>query len=73
MGMSEWKKVVAISMLTGKPKGKRLLETCSRRWEGNIRIYHKVIGISTRTLVDSAQDRYYWRALVITALNLRVP
>ena len=30
------------------------------------------IGINARNLVDSAQDRNYWRALVNVALNLRV-
>ena len=32
----------------------------------------KEIGINTRYLVDSAQDRDYWRALVNAALNLRI-
>ena len=32
----------------------------------------KEIGINTRNLVDSAEDRDYWRALVNAALNLRV-
>ena len=31
------------------------------------------IGINAGIWVDSAQDRNYWRALVNTALNLRVP
>ena len=33
----------------------------------------KEIGINTRNWVDSVQDGDYWRALVNTALNLRVP
>jgi hypothetical protein len=41
-----------------------------RRWEDNIKIDLKEIGINTRNLVDSSQDRDYWRALVNAALNL---
>ena len=33
----------------------------------------KEICISTRNWVDAAQDREYWRTLVNSALNLRVP
>ena len=36
-------------------------------------MYLKEIGINTKNLVDSAQDRDYWRALVNAALNPRVP
>ena len=31
------------------------------------------IGINAGKLVDSAQDRDYWKALINAALNLRVP
>ena len=33
----------------------------------------KEIGINTRNWDNSAQDRDYWRALVIPPLNLRIP
>ena len=57
-------------ILTGKPTGKRPLGR--RRWENNIRMNLKEIGINTRNWVDSAQDRDYWSDLVNAALNLRV-
>ena len=60
-------------MLTDKPKGKRPLGRPRRRWEDTIRMDLEVIGINVGNWVDSAQDRDYWRALVNTALNLRVP
>ena len=43
------------------------------RWEDNIRMDPEEIGINAGNLVEMAQDRDYWRALVIAALNLRVP
>ena len=59
-------------ILTGKPTGKGPLGRPRRRWEENIRMDLKEIGINTRNWVDSAQDRDYWRALVIAALDLRI-
>ena len=50
-------------ILTGKPTGKRTLGRPRRRWENNIRMDFKEIGINTRNLVDSVQDRDYWKAL----------
>ena len=38
-----------------------------------IRIDLKEIGVLRRTVIDSAQDRDYWRTLVNAALNLRIP
>ena len=53
--------------------GERPLRRPRRRWEDNIRMYFKEIGINTRNCVDSTQDRDYWRVLVNVALNLWVP
>ena len=55
----------AFKILTGTPTRKR--------WEHNIRMDLKEIGINTRNWVDLTQDRNYWRALVNAALNFRVP
>ena len=63
----------AFKILTGTTTGKRPLGRSRHRWEDNIRMDLKEIGINTRNWVDSAQDRDYWRALVKVELNLRVP
>ena len=54
----EWRKI-----LTGKLTGRRPLGSPRHRWEDNIRMDPKEIGINKRNWVDSAQDRDYWRAL----------
>ena len=41
-----------------------------RRWENNIIMDLKGIGINTRNWIDSAQDRDYWRVLVNVAFDL---
>ena len=65
----------AFKLLTGRPTPteKRPLGRPRRRWEDNIRMDLKEIGIKTTNWVNSAQDRNYWRSLVNAALNLRVP
>ena len=63
----------AFKILTGKTTRKRPLGRPRRRWENNIRIHIKEIGINMRHWVDYSQVRDYWRALVNAALNLRVP
>ena len=62
---------IAFKILTGKPTGKIPLGRPRRRWEDNIRMDLKELGINTRNWVHSAQD--YWTALVNAASNLRVP
>ena len=63
----------AFKLLTGRPTGKRLLERPKRRWDANIRMDLKEIGINRRNWIDSAQDRNDRRALENAALNLWVP
>ena len=63
----------AFKILTDKPTGRRPIGRPRRRWEDNISVYLKEIGIKTRNWVDLSQDRDYWRDLVNAALNLRVP
>ena len=57
----------ALKILTGKPIGMRPLGKPRSRWENNIRMDLKKIGIDTRNWVDLAQDKDYWRALVNAA------
>ena len=47
-------------MLTGKPTGKRPLGRPRHKWEDNVRMNLKGIGINTRNWVDSAQDKDYF-------------
>ena len=54
----EWKKTGALSkILTDTPTGKRPLGRRRRRWEDNIRMDLKEIGINTRNWVHFAQYR----------------
>ena len=59
-------------MSTGKCTRKRSLGKPRQRCEDKIEMDLEEIGINMRNWVDSPQDRNYWRALVNTALNLRV-
>ena len=47
----------AFKILTGKPTGKRPLGRPRRRWEDNIIMDLKEIGINTKNSVDSARIR----------------
>jgi hypothetical protein len=63
----------AYRILVGMPEGKRPLGRRRRRWVDHIKIDLREIGWDGVDLIDLAQDRDQWRALVTTLLNLRVP
>jgi hypothetical protein len=60
-------------LLVGKPEGKRPLRRPRRRWMDNIKMDLLEIGLSVVDWIGLAQDRYRWRALVNSVMNLRVP
>jgi hypothetical protein len=57
----------------GKPEGKRPLGRPRHRWIYNIKMDVLEIGLSVVNWIGLAQDRYRWRALVSSIMNLRVP
>jgi hypothetical protein len=59
----------AYNILVGKPEGRRR----RRRWEDKIKMDLREIGFGDVDWIHLAQDRDRWRALVNTAMNLRVP
>jgi hypothetical protein len=42
-------------------------------WEDNIKMDLREVGWKDGYWIHLAQDRYYWRALVNTVMNLLVP
>jgi hypothetical protein len=60
-------------LLVGKPEGKRPLERPRHRCIDNIKMDILEIGLSVVYWIGLAQDRYRWRALVNSVMNLRVP
>jgi hypothetical protein len=66
-------KRIVYRLLVGKPEGKRPLGRPIRRWMDNIKMDLLEIEVSFLDWIGLAQDRYRWRALVSSAVNLRVP
>jgi hypothetical protein len=60
-------------VLVGRPKGKRPLGRPRCRWEDNIKIDFRKIGIDGTNWIRLVQVRVQWRAFVNTVMNLRVP
>jgi hypothetical protein len=60
-------------LLVGKPEGKRPLGRQRRRWIDNIQMEILEIGWGGVDWIGLAQDRYRWRALVNSVMNLWVP
>jgi hypothetical protein len=57
----------------GRPEGKRPLGRPRRRWEVNIKLDLREIGVDGANWIWLAQNRVRWRAFVNTVMNLRVP
>jgi hypothetical protein len=66
-------KRIVYRLLVAKPEGKRPLGKPRRRWIDNIKKDSLEIGVSVVDWIGLAQDRYRWRALVNSVLNLWVP
>jgi hypothetical protein len=60
-------------LLVGKPEGNRPLGRPRRRWIDNIMMDLLAKGLSVVDWIGLAQDRYRWRALVNSVMNLLVP
>jgi hypothetical protein len=60
-------------VLVGKPEGKRPLGRSTRRWEDNIKLDLREIGIDGANWIRLAQDRVQWRASLNRVMSLWVP
>jgi hypothetical protein len=60
-------------VLVGRPQCKRPLARPRRRWEDNIKLDLREIGIEGANWIQLTQDRVQWRAFVNTVMNNRVP
>jgi hypothetical protein len=61
------------TLLVGKPEGKRTLGRPRRRCMDNIKMGLLEMGLNVVDWIGLAQDRYRWRALVNSVMNLWVP
>jgi hypothetical protein len=58
----------------GKPEGKRPLGRCRHTWwEDNNRMDQREIGWGGMGVINLAQDREQWQAVVNVVMNLQVP
>jgi hypothetical protein len=60
-------------VLVGRPKEKRPLERPRHRWEDNIKMDHREIGITGVNWIWLAWDRVQWQAFANTVVSLWVP
>jgi hypothetical protein len=59
-------------VLVGSPEGKSPLGRPRCRWEDNIKLDLREIGIDGANWIQLARDRVQWRAFMNTVMNLRV-
>jgi hypothetical protein len=60
-------------VLVGRPESKRPLGRSRRRWEDNIKLDVREIGIIEANWIQLAQDMVQWWVFVSTVMNLQVP
>jgi hypothetical protein len=63
----------AYNILVGKPEGWRPLGRPWHKWEDNIKMDLREMGLGDVDWIHVAQDRDMWQALVNTVINLLVP
>jgi hypothetical protein len=63
----------ACRVLVRRPEGKRPLGRPRRKWEDNIKMDLREIGIDGANWIQLAQDKVQWGACVNTVMKLRVP
>jgi hypothetical protein len=63
----------AYSALVRRPEGKRPLGRPRHKWEDNIKMDLREIGIDGVNWIQLDQNRVQWRLCVNTVMNLRVP
>jgi hypothetical protein len=59
-------------VFVGRPEGKRPLGRHKRRWEDNIKMDLREIGIDGANWIRLAEDRGRWQTFVNMVMNLRV-
>jgi hypothetical protein len=59
-------------ILVGRPEGKRPLVRPRCRWEDNIELDLREIGMDGANWIQLARDRVWWRVFVNTVMKLRV-
>jgi hypothetical protein len=60
-------------VLVGRSEGKRPLGRPRRRWEDNIKMSFREVGIDGANWIRLFQDTVQWWAFVSTVMNLPVP
>jgi hypothetical protein len=60
-------------VLAGRPEAKRLRGRLRSRWEDNIKLDLREVGIDGENWIQLARYRVQWRAFMNTVMNLRVP
>jgi hypothetical protein len=60
-------------VLVGRPEDKRPQGRRRHRWQDNIKVDLREMGIDGANWIQLAQDRVQWRACVNTVMNLPVP